>query len=62
MRDEPKHPQNQWMGSDEIQYYPAGPEFKLSREAAALKAQRAAERSQGLARDGTEDLTSQETD
>jgi hypothetical protein len=29
--------------TDDIQYFPAGPEFKLSREAAALKAAREAE-------------------
>lgn len=29
--------------SDDVQYFPAGPEFKLSREAAALKAARAEE-------------------
>lgn len=29
--------------SDDIQYFPAGPEFKLSREAAALKAARSNE-------------------
>ncbi len=28
---------------DDVQYFPAGPEFKLSREAAALKAARAQE-------------------
>ena len=30
--------------SDDVQYFPAGPEFKLPREAAALKAARAEER------------------
>lgn len=29
---------------DDVQYHPAGPEFKLSREAAALKAARAQEK------------------
>lgn len=29
---------------DDIQYFPAGPEFKLSREAAALQAARAEEK------------------
>ncbi|MCC9601636.1 hypothetical protein LOC67_13845 [Stieleria sp. JC731] len=29
---------------DDVQYFPAGPEFKLSREAAALKAARAQEK------------------
>ena len=29
---------------DDVQYYPSGPEFKLSREAAALKAARAQEK------------------
>jgi hypothetical protein len=29
--------------TDDVQYFPAGPEFKLSREAAALKEQRAQE-------------------
>ncbi|TWT98455.1 hypothetical protein [Stieleria varia] len=29
---------------DDIQYFPAGPEFKLSREAAALRAARAQEK------------------
>lgn len=32
--------------TDDIQYYAAGPEFKLSREAAALKAQKEARVSQ----------------
>jgi hypothetical protein len=27
-----------WFMTDDVQYFPAGPEFKLSREAAALKA------------------------
>lgn len=27
--------------SDDVQYFPAGPEFKLSREAAAMKEQKA---------------------
>ncbi len=27
-----------WYLDDDVQYFPAGPEFKLSREAAALKA------------------------
>ncbi|QEF99903.1 hypothetical protein Mal15_39700 [Stieleria maiorica] len=30
---------------DDVQYFPSGPEFKLSREAAALKAARAQEKS-----------------
>jgi hypothetical protein len=30
-----------WYISDDIQYYPPGPEFKLSREAAAMKAYKA---------------------
>lgn len=29
---------------DDVQYFPAGPEFKLSREAAALKAAKAQEK------------------
>jgi len=29
---------------DDVQYFPSGPEFKLSREAAALKAARAQEK------------------
>lgn len=29
-----------WFMTDDVQYFPAGPEFKLSREAAALKAAR----------------------
>ena len=29
---------------DDVQYFPSGPEFKLSREAAALKAARAEEK------------------
>jgi hypothetical protein len=31
---------------DDVQYFPAGPEFKLPREAAALEAARAEERAQ----------------
>ena len=34
-----------WYLQDDVQYYPAGPEFKLSREASALKAARAQEKS-----------------
>ena len=30
-----------WYISDDIQYFPPGPEFKLSREAAAMKAYKA---------------------
>jgi hypothetical protein len=30
-----------WYIGDDIQYFPPGPEFKLSREAAAMKAYRA---------------------
>jgi hypothetical protein len=30
-----------WYLSDDIQYFPPGPEFKLSREAAAMKAYKA---------------------
>ena len=30
-----------WYLSDDIQYFPPGPEFKLSREAAAMKAREA---------------------
>lgn len=30
-----------WYIYDDIQYFPAGPEFKLSREAAAMKAYKA---------------------
>ena len=30
-----------WYVSDDIQYFPPGPEFKLSREAAAMKAYKA---------------------
>ena len=37
-------PSPSYLGSD-IQYFPAGPEFKLSREAAALQAARAQEKS-----------------
>lgn len=33
--------------SDDVQYYAPGPEFKLAREAAALKADREAYKSQG---------------
>ena len=32
--------------SDDVQYFPAGPEFKLSREAAQLEANRVDEQSQ----------------
>ena len=32
---------------DDVQYFPAGPEFKLPREAAALKAARAEEKLRG---------------
>lgn len=32
-----------WYLQDDVQYFPAGPEFKLSREAAALRAARAQE-------------------
>lgn len=34
--------------SDDVQYFPAGPEFKLSREAAAMKAQQADVESAGF--------------
>jgi len=33
---------------DDVQYFPAGPEFKLPREAAALRAARAEEKKQQL--------------
>lgn len=32
---------------DDVQYFPAGPEFKLPREAAALKAAQAEDRARG---------------
>lgn len=35
---------------DDVQYFPAGPEFKLPREAAALRAARAEEKLKGLNR------------
>jgi hypothetical protein len=36
-----------WYISDDIQYFPPGPEFKLSREAAAMKAYKADLEAQG---------------
>lgn len=33
--------------SDDVQYFPAGPEFKLSREAAAMKEQKAQQIGEG---------------
>ena len=38
-----------WYLSDDIQYFPPGPEFKLSREAAAMKAYKADLEAQALA-------------
>ncbi len=38
-------PSPSYLDSDYIQYFPPGPEFKLSREAAALQAARAQEKS-----------------
>lgn len=38
-----------YLYSDDVQYYAPGPEFKLEREAAALKAQSEAVRSQSQA-------------
>jgi hypothetical protein len=38
-------PSPYWM-SDDVQYYPPGPEFKLAREAAALKAAQAQQNTQ----------------
>ena len=38
IRPESKYPTT---GTDDIQYFPAGPEFKLSREEAALRAEQA---------------------
>ena len=37
-----------WYQTDDIQYFPPGPEFKLSREAAAQKAFKADQAAQGL--------------
>ncbi len=34
--------------SDDVQYFPAGPEFKLSNEAAAMRARKAAMEQSGL--------------
>ena len=39
-------PSPYYMG-DDVQYFPAGPEFKLSQEAAAMKARAAEERLEG---------------
>ncbi|QDV46832.1 hypothetical protein Enr13x_67410 [Stieleria neptunia] len=44
LRPEPEYPAHQWGGTDDVQYFPAGPEFKLPREEAALRAERAAEK------------------
>jgi hypothetical protein len=38
-----------WYVHDDIQYFPPGPEFKLSREAAAMKAYKADLEAQALA-------------
>jgi hypothetical protein len=35
--------------TDDVQYFPAGPEFKLSREAAAMKEQKAQQIGEGAA-------------
>ena len=37
---------------DDVQYFPAGPEFKLAREAAALKAAAAEDKARRIANDG----------
>ena len=39
-----------WYLQDDVQYFPAGPEFKLPREAAALQAARAQEKRDRLSR------------
>ena len=51
LRNDAEPPTHQWMGSDDVQYYSSGPEFKLSREAAALKAARAEEKPRKANRD-----------
>lgn len=40
LRNDPNPPSSQWTGSDHVQYFPNGPEFKLNREDAERKAAR----------------------